>query len=419
MPDGVLSRQKMEGVRYGLNKPDISADPHRIPYVTIDSSLCKKCGNCHDHCHTSAITHNHSGFMAIDPMRCLNCGQCLIHCPHGAIIETRSALSELDEALDNSETHVIALIAPSVSKMISDSFLPRGKSIPRGRLVHALRAIGFSMVWDIESGADTAVSLETDNLIDRISRGDMSTVFTSCCPSFVKYAETSDCRSLTALSEIKSPVAITAERARTVCSTEHNVSPSHITTAAIMPCIAKKYESILPRNMSGGKPDTNIVLTVREIAHLLKERGIDLSQPTAHDEDLRPGQMRNDHTRFADSDGVMDSILRTLTDRLNLESVPKLRAVHGRKGIKSAAVNVYGKKIRFAVAEGMEAARILHTDASQHTSQYQLIEVLACPGGCSHGGGRIVHQGIMSSAKRTLVRIAKILFPQKKTRKCA
>ena len=418
MPDGVSSRNIIEGVGYGDSISGGTSDPAEIPFISIDASLCEGCGKCVSHCDISAIARDRTGKTCINPVVCINCGQCIKHCENGAIIETVSSLTLLETILGDPGKHSVALLSPAAAKTLADSFSCRGP-IPHGRIVHALRGIGFKSVWDIETGADAAISAEAENLIARINRGDTGTVFTSFCPAFEKYAQVSSIRKHSTVSDTKTPLAFTAAAARKEYAHKMNIPPADVITVAVMPCVAKKYESLLPRNRSDGKPDTDIVLTVRELAHLLKQRGIDLSSSTEHDEDHRPEHMRKESTRFTKCHGVMDSILTTLSLKLGEEKTPRLRGNEKSDGIRSAVISINDTKVRVAVARGMRAAGILNAEAAQIGSPYNLIEVLACPGGCVNGGGCTVRRGIIISAKRAFRKFARRLFPSKHPGECA
>ena len=418
MPDGVSSREIIEGVGYGDSMPGSTSDPREFPFIAVDASLCDGCGKCIPHCGTSAIMHDSAGKIHIDPHTCVNCGQCIKICENSAIIETTNSLTMLEAVLRDPKKHAVALLSPAAAKTLADSFACRGP-VPHGRIVHALRGIGFESVWDIESGADTAVTAEAENLIARITRGDTGTVFTSFCPAFDKYAGISSLRKHSTLSDTKTPLALTAAVARNECAQKEDISPTDVITVAVMPCVAKKYESRIPRNRSDGRPDTDIVLTVREFAHLLKERGIDLSTSTGHDEDHRPEYMRKEGTLFTTCNGVMDSILTSIALKLGEEKAPRLRRSEKNDGVRSAVITIRGKKVRVAVAHGMHAAGILNMEAAQSGSPYHLIEVLACPGGCVNGGGCTVRRGIIISAKKAFRQLTRRLFPPKHPGECA
>lgn len=400
----------MEGVWYKGTAPSAKADPDTLRFVQVDGSKCVGCDTCIAYCPTGAVQGEPNREHHIpDPALCINCAQCLTHCPTGAIYEEVSWIGAVRKALKDPSVSVIAMPAPSVRYTIAECFGTRPGTVAYEKLVGALRKLGFAKVWDVEFGADLTIMEEGTELIARLTGETKKPLpqLTSCCPGWVKYAETFYPQLIPHLSTAKSPVAMLGAMAKTYGAKRNGIEPSKMMTVSIMPCVAKKHEGMRKELDASGYRDIDVTVTTREIAWLLKEEGISLFGVDDASADPLLGDSSGGGTIFAASGGVMEAALRFACGRLEPEknAVIEFQSVRGMKGIRKASVVIGGRTVNVAVANGLKYAIPLCEEIVRGRSPYHFIEVMACPGGCVNGGGNPILPGIFVSLRNHAVRI--------------
>ena len=369
-----------------------------------DMSKCIRCMRCVEVCRkvqgVAALTVDGTGTGAhigvgMAPSQntsaCIQCGQCTLVCPTGALAER----DENDDVLDylaNPELTTVFAFAPSVRVVIGEEFgMTPGENV-EGRIVAALRRLGADIVIDTDFAADVVIMEEGTELLGRIRNGGKLPMFTSCCPGWINYAEKHCPDILPYLSTTRSPQAVSGSLVKTYLAEKSGIAPKKIRTISIMPCTAKKDEAARPQLHVHGTPDTDVVLTVRELSRLFRRCGIDLA--TVEPEPFDNPYM-SDSTGaaviFGVTGGVMEAAVRTVYAVLNNKELPgvDVMPVRGTEGLREADVDLGEGNgvIKVAVAHGLGNARKLAEQALAGESPYTFIEVMACPGGCIAGGG--------------------------------
>lgn len=369
-----------------------------------DMTKCVRCLRCVEVCRTvqgvAALTVDGTGTgthigVGMAPSQntsaCIQCGQCTLVCPTGALAER----DENDEVLDylaNPEITTVFSFAPSVRVILGEEFgLAPGENV-KGRIVAALRRLGADIIVDTDFAADVVIMEEGAELLDRMKNGGKLPTFTSCCPAWVNYAEKHCPDVLPYLSTTRSPQAVAGSLTKTYLAEKMGLTPRNIRSISLMPCTAKKDEAARVQLHKNGTPDTDVVLTVRELSRLFRRCGIDLSR-------LEPENFDNPYMSestgaaviFGATGGVMEAAVRTVYAVLNHKELPgvDVTPVRGEEGMREAEVDLgegHGV-IRVAVVHGLANARRLAEQAIAGESPYTFIEVMACPGGCVDGGG--------------------------------
>jgi NADP-reducing hydrogenase subunit HndD len=318
------------------------------------------------------------------------CGQCTKVCPTGALIAT-SSMETVWQALENPNVHVVVQTAPAVRAALGEPFgIPMGTSVT-GKMVSALRLMGFDKVFDTDFAADLTIMEEATELLNRIKYGGKLPMITSCSPGWINYAETYYGDILDHISSCKSPHEMQGAILKSYYAKVRGLDPKDIFVVSIMPCTAKKFEKERPqlRNKEGLK-DVDAVLTVRELGDMIKRSGIHfLRLPDEEfDQDIM-GQYSGAGVIFGVTGGVMEAALRTAYYVLEgKEAQPiEFTAVRGFEGIKEASLELGGMTVNIAVTSGMKNAKVLLDDIRAGKSKYHFIEIMCCPGGCINGGG--------------------------------
>jgi len=360
--------------------------------------LCRRCvAVCNQVQGVSVLNAMNRGFNTIvapafnhplDSVNCTLCGQCINVCPVEAIKE-KDHIERVWEALGDPNKHVVVQTAPAVRAVLGEEFgLPIGTSVT-GKLVAALRRLGFDKVFDTDFSADLTIMEEGHELLDRIKNGGKLPLVTSCSPGWIKYCEHHYPEQLENLSTCKSPQQMFGTLAKTYYAEKEGIDPAGIFSVSVMPCTAKKFEAERPEMNDSGYQDVDAVLTVRELARMIKQAGIDFVELPDEEYDLPMGMSTGAGLIFGATGGVMEAALRTVYEVVTGETLPKLdfEEVRGLEGIKEAKVDLKGTEVKVAVAHGLANAKKIMDKIKDGTADYHFIEIMACPGGCIGGGG--------------------------------
>jgi NADH-quinone oxidoreductase subunit G/NADP-reducing hydrogenase subunit HndD len=373
------------------------------PSLIRNSNRCIKCGRCVDVCKTVQGMHvldsmGRGHDMEITPAFgkylndefCTFCGQCANVCPVGAIIE-KDNTDQVWEKLHDPNVHVMVQIAPAVRVSIGEEIGLTTGLISNGKLVSAMKHLGFNHVYDTNFTADLTIMEEGTELISRIKNGGVLPLMTSCCPGWINLAEQEYPEVLPHISSCKSPQQMFGTLAKTYYAKKANMDPKDIYVVSIMPCTAKKYEATRKELSSDGiHPDVDIVLTTRELGKMFRQMGIDFDQIQEVEFDNPFGITTGAAALFGATGGVTEAALRTVYEVVNNKPLESLdfNDVRGLKGIKEAEVDLGGTTVKVAVSHSLSNARTLIEEVIAGTSPYTFIEIMACPGGCIGGGGQ-------------------------------
>ncbi|NLC17681.1 MAG: 4Fe-4S binding protein [Clostridiales bacterium] len=371
-------------------------------HMIRDNNKCILCRRCVAVCDKvqgiGVIGANDRGFdtniscafdMGLADTSCVSCGQCIVVCPTGALQE-KDYTDEVFKALNDPDKYVIVQTAPAVRAALGEEFgLPIGTNV-EGKMVAALRRLGFKKVFDTDFAADLTIMEEATELLDRIKNGGTLPLITSCSPGWIKYCEHYYPDMLDHLSSCKSPQQMFGAIAKTYFAQKNNIDPEKIVMVSVMPCTAKKFEIGRDNQNAAGVPDVDISITTRELAKMINRVGINFLALPDESFDDPLGESTGAAVIFGATGGVMEAALRTAVEFLTGEELEKLDfvEVRGTKGIKEATYNVAGMDINVAVASGLSNARKLLDDVKAGKANYHFIEIMACPGGCVNGGGQ-------------------------------
>lgn len=350
------------------------------PSVIFDSSKCIDCKNCIAMCQKQGVgfldNKEKERFFCTVPgqtKECVYCGQCITHCPSGAFEEV-SSIKEVEEALKKG--NVVFQFAPAIRSSIGEEFgLPYGL-ITTGKLVAALRKLGAKKVFDVSFSADITTIEEGGELIERLSEDKNLPMFTSCCPSWVRYVEIYKPELIKHLTSVRSPHIILGGLIK--------MSEENPIVVSIMPCVSKKYEITREELKIDGVKPVDYVLTTRELGRMIRKNKIDFEKLEESDSDYPWGEATGAGVIYGATGGVMESALRTVYEKITGKRLKdiNLKAVRGLKGVKEAEVKIGKRKVRVAVINGLG-----NIDGLDY-KKYDYIEVMACPGGCIGGGGQ-------------------------------
>jgi iron-only hydrogenase group A len=373
------------------------------PSIRRDSSkciLCRRCVTvCQDIQQVGALCAQERGFDTyigpafgddLGEAACALCGQCINVCPVGALTE-KDSTQEVWKAIHDPNKIVVAQDAPAVRAALGEEFgLPPG-TLVTGKMLEALRRLGFDVVFDTNFAADLTIIEEGNELLKRIKEGGTLPMITSCSPGWIKFIEHFYPQLLPHLSTCKSPHQMLGALAKTYYAKKAGIDPAKMITVSIMPCTAKKFECNRPEMRDSGFQDVDYVLTTRELARMIKAAGIDFVNLPDGKYDHPLGEYSGAATIFGATGGVMEAALRTayeVATGKKLENVD-FAVVRGLEGVKEAAVAVDGLgEVRVAVAHGLGNAKKLMDRLAAGKANYHFIEVMACPGGCVAGGGQ-------------------------------
>lgn len=373
------------------------------PALVRDSSKCINCLRCVTVCAqvqgVNLLTPEGRGISSkivpafgknLDESACVYCGQCAVVCPTGAIVE-HDDVDRVWAALEDPTKHVLVQEAPAIRAALGEEFgMPPG-SLVTGKMIAALRRLGFDKVFDTNFTADLTILEEGNELLDRIKNNKPMPMITSCSPGWIKFIEHFYPDFLPNVSTCKSPQQMFGALAKTYYAQFAGIDPKDIYSVSIMPCTAKKFEAVRPEMNSSGYRDVDAVLTTRELGRMIKQAGIDFTSLPDEPFDAPMGQYTGAATIFGATGGVMEAALRTVYTVLAGKSLPDLdiTPVRGLEGVKEAAVEIplFGQ-VRVAVAHGLANARKIMDLVASGEAEYHFIEIMACPGGCVGGGGQ-------------------------------
>ena len=400
----LLHVAKLVGARddmYEGAKTEVTVDM-LTPSIKRDTSKCILCGRCIERCKNahglSVLGFERRGFKTIVAPAgnrsfanspCILCGQCVSVCPTGALMEV-SEIDKVDAAMKAGK-YVVVQTAPAVRAAIGEEFGMKIGTPATGKMVAALRRLGFKKVFDTNFGADLTIMEEAAELLSRVTNGGVLPMITSCSPGWVNYAEYYYGDLLPPLSSCKSPHEMFGAILKHYYAERKGIKPEDMFVVSVMPCTAKKYEKERPELMTDGLKDVDAVLTTRELAKLIKRSGIMFDKLPEEDFDYDiVGDYTGAGVIFGVTGGVMEAALRTAAYKLTgkeLENV-EIKEVRGLEGIKEASFNLGGTEVKVAVAHGMKNAKVLLDEIREGKSPYQFIEIMGCPGGCVAGGGQ-------------------------------
>ncbi|MDD3287594.1 MAG: NADH-dependent [FeFe] hydrogenase, group A6 [Alphaproteobacteria bacterium] len=388
--------------------------------IIKDDSKCIHCMRCVRTCEelqgVSALCSSNKGsekkvetFLG-NPMQyteCTNCGQCVNRCPTGALVE-RNYINEVWDAINDPEKIVVVQTAPAVRVALGEPLGMETGSIVTGKMVAALRKIGFDAVLDTDFTADLTIMEEGTELLTRLKAALLDKkpatlpMMTSCCPAWIKFMEHEFPEQLDHLSTCKSPQQMFGSLVKTYYAEKKGIDPAKIVSVSIMPCTAKKFEAGRPEMKDSGYQDVDYVLTTRELAHMIRQQGINFSDLSESAYDSIMGESTGAAVIFGATGGVMEAALRTAYELITSREVPfknlNIEPVRGMKGVREATIKIEnankdwkfleGAEVKVAIAHGLANARKIMNDVRAGKSSYHFIEIMACPGGCIGGGGQ-------------------------------
>lgn len=393
----------VEEVRFKPASPKLPIDTSSDSLIR-DPNKCILCGDCVRYCAEiqgiGAIDFTGRGSNAcvmpafgrdLAQVECVNCGQCAAVCPTGAIVP-KPETDGVWKALEDENSFVAAQIAPAVRVAIGEMFgMKPGESLT-GKIVNALKMMGFDAVYDTSFAADLTVIEEGSEFLARKALGEGLPMFTSCCPAWVKYAEQYYPELLSHLSSCRSPQQMFGSVAKKKIPAEKGIEAKNLVVVSIMPCTAKKFEAKRPEFSKDGVRDVDFVITTQELGRMIKEAGIVFNELSPESLDLPLGFHTGAGLIFGNSGGVSEAVLRYAAEKASgmKKSDTDYYEVRGEQGIREAEIAINGSKLKLAVVHGLKNAHDVIEKVRRGESEYDLIEVMACPGGCVGGAGQPV-----------------------------
>ncbi|MDR3348361.1 MAG: [FeFe] hydrogenase, group A [Acidaminococcales bacterium] len=399
----VAAELGLRKIRFDGEKKKFPLDANN-PSLVRDNEKCILCGRCVRVCSERQGVHVYSftrrGFNTVvspafdaglDEAACTYCGQCSVVCPTAAITE-KDDTEAVWKAISDPTKHVIIQTAPSVRVALGETQGLAPGAIVTGKMVAALRRMGFDKVFDTNFSADLTIMEEGNEFVHRLKNGGKLPMVTSCSPGWVNLAEIFYPDLLGHLSTAKSPQQMFGAVVKTYYAEKSGIDPKNIVSVSAMPCTAKKAEAMRPQMRSSGYQDVDIVITTRELGRMIKEAGIDFAGIGEEEFDAPMDIGSGAGAIFGATGGVMEAALRTAYELLTGEELKNLDFddVRGLKGLKEATVDIAGVKVKVAVANTLGQARQMMERVRAQEAPYHFIEIMACPGGCISGGGQPV-----------------------------
>lgn len=390
------------------------------PAIIRDVDKCIMCRRCEMMCNdvqtVGALSAVNRGFMAVvapafemnlEKSPCTYCGQCVSVCPTGALTEVDHSRNVINSLADPAKT-VVVQTAPAVRAALGEEFGLEPGTLVTGKMVAALRRLGFDYVFDTDFAADLTIMEEGSELLDRLTRylkGDQEVklpILTSCCPGWVNFFEHNFPDMMDIPSTAKSPQQMFGPIAKEYFGKKLGIDRKNLIVVSIMPCLAKKYECQRDEFKVNGDPDVNYSLSTRELAQLIKQANIDFNSLPDEDFDNPLGESSGAGVIFGNTGGVIEAACRTAYELYTGKKLEKVEfeALRGMENIRHATLDFDGLPINIGIAHGLGNARKLLEDIQAGKSQFHAIEIMACPGGCIGGGGQPYHHGDSSILKK-------------------
>lgn len=406
-------------------KPTYELDTS-TPHLVRDNNKCVLCRRCVAACneqYVGVIGANNRGIdtaigtpfeVGLSNVPCISCGQCTVVCPTGALVE-KDDTDKIWAALADPDKHVVVQTAPSIRATLGECFgMPIGTNV-EGKMVAALRRLGFDKIFDTDFAADLTIVEEANELVERIKNGGTLPMITSCSPGWVKFCEYYYPDMLEHLSTCKSPQQMAGAVIKTYYADKMGIDPKDIVSVSVMPCTAKKFEIGREDQSAAGVPDVDIAITTRELSRMIMRAGINFAYLPDEEFDSPLGEDTGAAVIFGATGGVMEAALRTANDWLTGKDNTDIdfTAVRGTQGLKQATVNINGSDIKVAVASGAAAAKcVMDRMKDGNPDGWAFVEIMGCPGGCVNGGGQPIQpQYVRDTVDLKAVR-AKALYDQ-------
>lgn len=392
-------------------------------HMIRDNGKCILCRRCVAACqaqHISVIGANARGFdthigsafeKPLDSVACVSCGQCIVNCPTGAIYEKDDTAKVL-EAINDPEKFVVVHTAPSIRVTLGECFGMHIGTNVQGKMVAALRRLGFDKVFDTDFGADLTIVEEANEFLGRVQNGGVLPMITSCSPGWIKYCEHYYPDMLDHLSTCKSPQQMSGAIIKTWYAEKMGIDPKDIVVVGIMPCTAKKFETKRDDQAASGYPDVDYSLTTRELGRMIESAGIYFKHLPDEEFDNPLGDSTGAAVIFGATGGVMEAALRTAVEKLSGEELKSLdfTEVRGTDGIKEASYTVNGMEVKVCVVSGLANANTIMEKVKNGTADYHFIEIMGCPGGCVNGGGQPIQHAVVRNFVDLRARRAAALY---------
>ena len=395
-------------------------------HLVRDNNKCILCRRCVAACHSQdigVIGTNDRGFdthigcafeQSLGSVACVSCGQCIVNCPTGALTE-KDDTEKVWEALNDPNKHVIVGAAPSIRVTLGECFDMEIGTNVKGKMVAALRRLGFNGVYDVDATADLTIVEEATELVGRIKNGGKLPMITSCSPGWVKYCEHYYPELIPHLSSCKSPQQMFGAISKTWYAKKMNIDPRDIFVVSIIPCTAKKFEALrADQSAAHDLPDIDVALTTRELGRMINRAHINFKSLPDEDFDNPIGVSTGAGAIFGATGGVMEAALRTAADWITGKPGEKLDLleVRGTKGIKEAVYKLGDLELKVAVASGLKNAKEIMGKIEAGEADYQFIEIMCCPGGCVNGGGQPVQHAVVHNFVNLREERAKALYEE-------
>lgn len=393
----LAQRFGIKQVRFNNTAEDKDTDNSSVCIVR-DKSKCILCGDCVRMCDEvqnvgaidfikrgSKMTVGTAFNEPIAESNCVGCGQCAAVCPTGAIV-VKNDTAKLWASLSDKNTKVIVQIAPAVRVGLNGELGQENGKNQMGKIVSALRRMGFDTVFDSSTGADLTVLEETNEFISRLEKNEKLPLFTSCCPAWVNYVENNYPDLMKNISSCKSPMQMFGS----VLKEYYKDANKKVVVVAIMPCTAKKFEAKRDEFIKNGIPDVDYVITTQELIHMIKESGIVFSELEPEAVDMPFGVSSGAGVIFGVTGGVTEAVIRKVSEDKSNTALRALafNGVRGMEGVKETSINAFGREIKIAVVSGLKNADDLVKRIQSGEVDYDFVEVMACPGGCIGGAGQ-------------------------------
>ncbi len=416
---GVEDNGKYDGFR-----PQFAIDDS-APHLVRDNNKCVLCRRCVAKCNEQFVsvigandrgidTHVSCAFEKnLNDTPCVSCGQCVVVCPTGALTE-KDDTDKVWAAISDPDKYVVVQTAPSIRAALGECFgMPIGTNV-EGKMVAALRRLGFDKVFDTDFAADLTIVEEANEFVGRVKNGGVLPMITSCSPGWVKFAEFYYPEQLAHLSSCKSPQQMGGAVIKTYFAEKMGIDPAKIVSVAVMPCTAKKFEVGRDDESAAGVPDVDIAITTRELARMIDRAGLKFTALPDEEFDSPLGDDTGAAVIFGATGGVMEAALRTANDWLTGESQSEVEfhEVRGTESLKEATYNIAGLEVKVAVASGLKAANEVMAKIKDGTAPWHFVEIMCCPGGCVTGGGQPIQPASVLNTVDLKTARAKALYDQ-------